>query len=435
MNNYFMGMVINTVMAALMAAMSLWILKEYFQIFFEKSVNRIYYYALWSIYFIWQISAIMQLIDLPVYLKISVNVFLIFFISLLYEGNVSGKIIFTILYNSLWMMMEFLVGYIFIILGVYEHSLELLGSLLSKILLLILVKALQKFFGNDSVQGIAKKYIIAFMLILNGSMYVVYDSFMMRSNLSGHKNIFNSFLSLLIMFTINILMFNLYLRLSENLELKRKNLVFEQSINLYDMYIKEKENSVREFRRTKHDLKNRLIYLKKLLEEEKYDELDTFLDNIIMDKPFQNLLIANTNNSVIDALVNYKYALAKNNDIEFITKLDVPTSLPFDSSDLCVILGNALDNAIEANIRLKSSHRYIKLLMRIDFRNLIILIENSFDGNIRKNKQGKILTLKDDMENHGIGIDSIRKAAEKYHGYVTTECDNNIFRLKIVLYS
>lgn len=260
------------------------------------------------------------------------------------------------------------------------------------------------------------------------------NKFVIRSNLDGNTSIY-TFLSLLVVLAFIILMFKSYLCLSENLVLKRKNHVLEQSINLYDKYIKEKEMSIREIRRTKHDLKNYVIYFKKLLGEQKYDELEMCFGKIMMEEPFQNLFIANTNNPAIDALVNYKYTLAKNKEIDFIVKLDVPTSMPFESTDLCVILGNALDNAIEANMRLKSNEHFIKLLMRLDQRNLIILIENSFDGKIRKNKQGKILTMKEEIDNHGIGIDSICKTAEKYHGYVTTECENNIFKLKIVLYS
>lgn len=431
MNNY----ILRLVYSGFMAVLSLWILKEYFQTFFEKKENKRYYYSIWVLYFVWQVCTILQLVNLPIYLKLSINILLNFGISLLYKGKISRKVIFTILYNSIWMMMEFLIGYIFIILGIPYYALNLLGSLLSKAMLLLLVKALQTFFYNESVQGLSKRYSVAFMLIINGSMYIVYDSFMMRSNLLRNINILNSFLSLLIMFVINILIFNLYLHLSETLELKRKTLVFEQAIDLYDMHIKEKENSVKEFRRAKHDLNNQLIYLKKLLEEEKYDELEEYLGIIITQEPFNNLLIANTDNSVIDALVNYKYTLAQNHGIDFHIKLDVPTTLPFANSDICVILGNALDNAIEANIRLKDNNHYIKFLMRMDQRNLIISIENSFNGDIRTNKQGKMLTVKEDVDNHGIGMDSIRKAAEKYHGYVITECECNIFKLKIVLYS
>jgi len=237
------------------------------------------------------------------------------------------------------------------------------------------------------------------------------------------------------MLIINILIFNLYLHLSENLELKRKNLVFEQAIDLYDMHIKEKENSVKEFRRTKHDFKNQLIYLRKLSNEEKYDELEECLENLVTQEPFNNLLIANTDNYVIDALVNYKYAMARSHGIDFYANLNVPTALPFASSDICVILGNALDNAVEANIRFQGNEHYIKLLMRMDDRNLVISIENTFNGYIKTNKQGKLLTIKEDVDNHGIGMDSIRKAVEKYHGYVTTVCESNIFKLRIVLYS
>lgn len=430
MNNY----ILKVVLSSFQAVLSLWVLKAYFQTFFEKRENKKCYDLILLFYFVWQVRAILPL-NLPVYQKIAINVCFVFCISLLYKGKVFIKMIFTILYNSIWMMLEFLIGFLFIIVGIPYDALNLLGSLLSKFLLLLLVKALQTFFNHESVQGLSKGYSVALMLILNGSMYVVYDSFMMRSDLLRDMNILYSFLSLLIMLVTNILIFNMYLRLSETLVLKRKNLVFEQAINIYDMHIKEKENSVIEFRRAKHDFNNQLIYLIKLSEEERYDELIDYLRKIITLEPFNHILIANTDHSVIDALVNYKYTLAQNLGIDFHINLDVPTELPFANSDICVILGNALDNALEANIRLGSGHRYIKFLMRLDYRNLNILIENSFNGTIRTNKRGKIVTIKEDFDNHGIGMDSIRKAAEKYHGYVMTEYECNVFKLKIILYS
>jgi len=423
-------------MAALMATLSLWILKEYFQTFFKKKEGKKNFYPFWGIYFVWQICTIQQLVNWPVYMRILVNIILIFCISTINEGSILRKITFIILYNSTWMMMEFLTGYIFITFGIFNHSIDLLGSLVSKVLLLILVKGLQVFFEQDSVHGLPQRYSIVFILILNGSMYVVYDSFMMRCHSGGDINIFSSFMTLFVMLIINFLIFKLYLHLSENLELKRNNLVFEQAIDLYDIHIKEKENSAKEFRRIRHDLKNQLIYLKELLKEGKYNELYECLVKLIAEEPFNNLLIVNTDNSVIDALVNYKYSWAKSHGIEFYAKLDVPTVLPFASSDICVILGNALDNAVEANIRFRWKNKhYIKLLMRMEDKNLIILVENTFNGDVKKSKQGKLLSMKEDIDNHGIGMESIRKAAEKYHGYVATECEKNLFKLRIILYS
>lgn len=146
-------------------------------------------------------------------------------------------------------------------------------------------------------------------------------------------------------------------------------------------------------------------------------------------------MISKTENSVVDALVNYKYTIAKRFGIEFIVKLEIPMSLPFDNADMCIILGNALDNALEANIRADIEKRYVKLNMRMDMNNLAVIIENSFDGHISKNKIGKILTVKSNKIDHGLGLDSIQKAVNKYHGFMKTSYTKSVFVLEILLYS
>ena len=115
--------------------------------------------------------------------------------------------------------------------------------------------------------------------------------------------------------------------------------------------------------------------------------------------------------------------------------MDVPTSLPFDEADLCIVLGNALDNAIEACLRGEVLEPYVELKIKYDVGNLIIIVENSFDGTIKKNHQGKILTRKKKIKNHGIGIDSMKRVVEKYHGFFDVEDSDGKFRLKCILYS
>lgn len=109
-------------------------------------------------------------------------------------------------------------------------------------------------------------------------------------------------------------------------------------------------------------------------------------------------------------------------------------SLPFDNADMCIILGNALDNALEANIRAEIEKRYVKLNMRMDMNNLVIVVENSFDGHISKNKTGKILTVKTNKIDHGLGLDSIQKAVNKYHGFMKISYTENVFIIEILLY-
>ena len=115
-------------------------------------------------------------------------------------------------------------------------------------------------------------------------------------------------------------------------------------------------------------------------------------------------------------------------------KLDIPEDLPFDEADLCIILGNALDNALEACVRSDLDETWIRVIMRYDNGNLLILIENSFDDILAEAEEGKFRTSKKNKEFHGIGMQSIQRTAEKYHGFWDFSWDNKVFDMRIILY-
>ena len=421
-------------MVALMTGLSLFILREYLRTFcYERERGR-QVWIRWFIFGGWQIATILGLINLPVYGIISLNILFVLFVTFNYKGSLFRKIAFTSVYISIWILLEFLVGDIFIILGMDYMSQELMGSLLSKILLLAMVKELQLFFYNDKIRDLPHSYNMVLMLIPTGSIFVVYNIFMMSSILYKGYRIFLSFGALIIMLIINILIFTIYLKLSEDLELRQRNVVYKQEIEFYSKYIEEKKNTMLEFRKAKHDLKHQLIYLLELSERRDYDELVAYLEKLIVKEPLDIVTIARTDNSVIDALVNYKYATAKRHGIDFKVTLDVPMRMTYNNTDLCIILGNALDNALEANIRSNIDKHYIKLQMRLDVKNLVIIVENSFDGYIKRNKEGRLLSLKRNKENHGIGLQSIQNSVEIYNGFMKPDIQNNVFKLKIVLF-
>lgn len=421
-------------MGLLMAFLSAWILKEYFGTFLEKKKKHWAYKILWGIFIVWQVCSILDLTRKPSYIMLLVSVLVVLLVAFNYEGPLVKRFVFAIVYNSVWMLMEFIVVFAFMVMGMDYAEQELLGSLFSKLLLLLLVKALKHFFCNEKIQELPHSYNMGLLLIPLGSMFVVYTSFVMSADHPKALYTFWSFISFLIMLIINILIFTIYLKLSEDLELRQKNVVYKQEIDLYNKHIEEKQNSMLEFRKARHDLKNQLIYLLQLSENEEYIELQQFLEKLIEKAPFDSLTIAKTENLIVDALINYKYTIARRFGIEFTVKLEIPMQLPFDSADLCIILGNAVDNALEANRESKIEKRYIKLKMRMDRYNLVITVENSFDGHINRDRNGKILTGKTDRMNHGIGLDSIQKSVDKYCGIMKTRVTEKVFLLEILLY-
>lgn len=417
-----------------MSCFSAWILKEYLDTFLIKIKMNWKIIAIWGFFILWQICSTLNIIKLPDYDILVLSVLAVLLVSLNYEGRIFRKTVFTLVYNSIWMLTEILLVFIFIAIGLDYDTQELLGSLLSKVFLFVIVEALKHFFGNEKIKELPRSYNMILVLIPLGSMFVVYTSFFMSANSQKSFSVLWSFASLVIMLFINILIFTIYLKLSEDMELREKNVVCKQEIDLYNRHIEEKENSMLEFRKAKHDLKNQLIFLLERCEKKEYKEVELFLEQLIEKAPFDSLTISKTDNSVVDALVNYKYTIAKRFGIEFIVKLEIPMILPFENADKCIVLGNALDNAMEANIRADIEKRYVKLNMRMDMNNLVIVIENSFNGQISKDKKGKILTIKTNKINHGFGLDSIQKVVNKYHGFMRTSYTETVFTIEILLY-
>lgn len=120
---------------------------------------------------------------------------------------------------------------------------------------------------------------MALVLIPLGSMFVVYTSFFMSVNSHRPLSVLWSFASLIIMLFINILIFTIYIKLSEDMELRQKNVVYKQEIDLYNKHIEEKENSMLEFRKARHNLKNQLIFCWNSVKKKSIKKWNSFWNN------------------------------------------------------------------------------------------------------------------------------------------------------------
>lgn len=144
--------------------------------------------------------------------------------------------------------------------------------------------------------------------------------------------------------------------------------------------------------------------------------------------------IAETGNIALDALINYKSDAALSEGIRVECCLDVPTELFVESTDLCVILENLLDNALEAVRRLpKEQDKWISLTIRLAKGVLHIATENPYTGQITIDEQGKIRSSK--TGDHGIGLMSVERIATKYAGHINIFYEKERFRTFTSLYS
>lgn len=176
-----------------------------------------------------------------------------------------------------------------------------------------------------------------------------------------------------------------------------------------------------------HDFHNHIGVLRQLLSHSKTDEAIQYLDEL--QTPVREMTdTVWTGDETIDYLINSKAVTAEENEIKYQVQVEFPRNTNLRSADLCAILGNLLDNALEAAKQITvPEQRFIQLTIRRINQMLVIKVENSFlampvkqDGTLETSKEGNGL--------HGWGLKSAQAAAEKYDGIVQTSYNNNIFR-------
>lgn len=176
-----------------------------------------------------------------------------------------------------------------------------------------------------------------------------------------------------------------------------------------------------------HDFHNHIGVLRQLLSHSKTAEAVQYLDELQM--PVQEMTdTVWTGDETVDYLINSKAVTAKENIIDYQVQVEFPRHTNLRSADLCAILGNLLDNALESAKQIPNpEHRFIRLTIRRINQMLVIKTENSF-LTAPIEKDGALKTSKDGNGLHGWGLKSAQAAAEKYDGMVQTSYSGNTFK-------
>lgn len=175
-----------------------------------------------------------------------------------------------------------------------------------------------------------------------------------------------------------------------------------------------------------HDFHNHIGILRQFLSRGKTKEAVEYLDEL--QAPVREMTdTVWTGDETVDYLINSKAAAAKDNDIQFTVQVEFPKHMNIKSIDLCAILGNLLDNALEAAGQASDPKRkWIRLTIRRIHQMLVIKIENGLETAL-KQENGNLKTTKEENGLHGWGLKSAQTAAEKYEGMVQTSHTEDTF--------
>jgi len=194
------------------------------------------------------------------------------------------------------------------------------------------------------------------------------------------------------------------------------------------------QESVERMKSVKHDIKLHLTTLNDFATSGNFVEVKKYLDGLVSDIE-KNEIYSNTGNIAFDSIINFKLRSAKIDNIQLTVNVAVPPKLGIEIADAVTILGNLLDNALEAVE--KTDEKSLKLDIELVKGGLFIKIDNSFDGNAKYMKQSngeeKLASLKSGAD-HGYGLKNIAQSVEKYNGYIKTSHTDTMFTTGIFLY-
>ena len=211
-----------------------------------------------------------------------------------------------------------------------------------------------------------------------------------------------------------------------------RNARLQQENQLLSMQQQRYENlkaAIEESRQARHDMRHQLNQISALAESGDLEGLKAYLAKTVARIP--NLDMHFCENRAADSAVGYYCALARREGIPFRAKLDLPESLPVDEIDMCLVLSNLLENALEASLRTAPARRQIEITAYVHAERLILIeVENTFDGEVNE-KNGVFRSSK--RKGNGIGLQSVSHIAEKSGGASTFTHQNGIFSAKVML--
>lgn len=206
---------------------------------------------------------------------------------------------------------------------------------------------------------------------------------------------------------------------------KRSKMLIDMKSEQYNMITEKIEKT----RKSRHDIHHHINVVYQLAKENKIEQLIEYLEEYNkIDSTKEPMVYCN--NSTVDAILNHYILLAKDNGIEVHLNVALPEELKIRDTDLCIVIGNLLENAIEASK--KEENKRIKLRINRSNEYICMLVSNLYNGEIKKGHSG-YYSRKREFKDTGIGLSSVSAVVEKYDGRMEVDHTNGEFNVFIMM--
>lgn len=279
---------------------------------------------------------------------------------------------------------------------------------------------------KDLIRSILEKYKTVLFLITFSELTIIYFLVNKGSGKAEEKNL----AGILIVFTAFVFaLMVLLLRFLKKTEDTEKQLFVVRNEAMEHQY-QELREAYERYRHLIHDEKHILSYLKECLEDGEYTEALSFIESS------QNRMIDKSKSfwtgiTTLDFMLNIKKRKMDHLGIQFELSTGVSV-IPMEDADFVVLLGNLLDNAIEAVEQCEAENRRIWMSIQNANEMFLLRMKNTYKVTPQRKKE-RFLTQKADEKSHGVGIESVKRIAEKYEGDVQFTYEQGIFEVSLVI--
>ena len=362
-------------------------------------------------------------------------------IRFLYEISAIKTIILTLLIQGIIGVIDYIV--IMIVTARYnnidilEDSTDLIGVLViiaSRIILFLLLITVKRIsvIKKKNVIDMSNKEWLQFLIF---PIFTLITVIVMTNSMitSYHEDIVNVYYVIaIVLIVLNMVVFHLINEILENSQrIREADVLKQQSIGQLELYNSLRKNYDIQRKRT-HEYKNQIMCIDSLLKKKNYNKLEEYI-NSIFDKLDGQLDMVDTNNEVVNAVINAKYYEALQNDVLFILKINDLSHIKVSDEDIVTILSNLLDNAIEAAGQCDIDKRTVGIKLLYEDDVLSIAVSNSYKTEPEIMEDGYLRTIKDDKEQHGLGIRNVVATLEKYNAEYIIDYKNGEFVFSIIM--
>ncbi|WP_192929700.1 sensor histidine kinase [Alkaliphilus serpentinus] len=311
---------------------------------------------------------------------------------------------------------------------------RILAIILAKLGCLVLMLILLKSINIRKYQNGKLVYPLSLILIFN--VIIIYMTFILYKNMRPNDNL--DYVSILGMASGAVIFTWLVFMIMRKIMIQNQKELYwtmrEKEYQNQRAYFGNLQDLITSLKAQRHDFNNYLSTVYGMIQLEKYTEAKKFIMSLV-DNVSELNDILRANHPVISSLLNLKYQLAKKENINMVSTISLPEEMELDYIDLSIIIGNLLDNSIEACKKIQDGEKVIQIEMFNRDEYIVLNITNSKDSRNLYVKEDSLerYTTKADYDNHGFGLSNVKQVVEKYKGIITIEDLDHTFRVRITL--